>query len=197
MKAAISQTLGALALALVAAGLGGTTPLAAQEAEAAATTNVPPARVANGTRFGQWVVSCEALAVNETACVLSQRLVRASDGAFLAEMLAFSSADGTRRYVGARVPNGVYLPHGFALRPAEGEAEEIRFVWQSCSRDLCEALIELDGEALAALEAAEGGLIAGYRPGLLAQPLVFTLSVEGAGAGLAALVSSGGAASGQ
>jgi len=195
MKAVVTMSAGMLALVL---GLfGAPAPLAAQEAEAAATTNVPPARVANGTRFGQWVVTCEALAVNETACVLTQRLVRASDGAFLAEMLAFSSADGTRRYLGARVPTGVYLPHGFALRPAEGEAAESRFVWQSCSRDLCEALIELDAEGLAALEAAEGGLIAGYRPGLLAQPLVFALSVDGAEAGLSALTSSAAPAGGE
>jgi len=181
----------ALAMALILVGVPGSG--VAQNDGPAATTNVPPARIANGTRFGQWVVSCEALAVNETACVLTQRLARASDGAFLAEMLAFASADGTRRYIGARVPSGVYFPHGFAVRPAEGEAEETRFVWQSCSRDLCEALIELTEEELEALEGAEGGLIAGYRPGLLAQPLIFTMSVEGAGAGLDALAASAGA----
>ena len=195
MTTRYSAPLRAFAMALAVAGAPA--PLAAQDEDPAATTNVPPTRVANGTRFGQWVVSCEALAVNETACVLTQRLARAADGAFLAEMLAFSSADGSRLYLGARVPSGVYFPHGFALRPAEGAAEETRFVWQSCSRDLCEALIELSPETLQALEMAEGGLIAGYRPGLLAQPLVFALSVEGAEAGLSALTSSAAPAGGE
>jgi len=196
MTTRYSAPLRAFAMALAVAGAPA--PLAAQDEDPAATTNVPPTRVANGTRFGQWVVSCEALAVNETACVLTQRLARASDGAFLADMLAFSSADGSRLYLGARVPNGVYFPHGFAVRAADDEAaEEIRFVWQSCSRDLCEALVELTGDELASLEGSETGLIAGYRPGLLADPLIFTLSVEGAQAGLEALAASTGAGSGE
>lgn len=185
------------ALTAVLALLASPVPLAAQDSDPAATTNVAPSRVANGTRFGQWMVSCEALAVNETACVLAQRLSRSSDGAFLAEMLAFASADGSRLFLGARVPNGVYLPHGFAVKPAQGEADETRFVWQSCSRDLCEAMIEVSADELAALEDAEGGLIAGFRPGLLAQPVVFSLSLAGASEGLAALTSTAGTAPAQ
>jgi len=174
-------------IATALAGLLAPMRLAAQDAAPAATTNVAPSRIANGTHFGQWVVSCEALAVNETACVLTQRLARSSDGAFLADMLAFASADGSRLFLGARVPNGVYLPNGFAVKPAEGEAEETRFVWQSCSRDLCEAVIELSADELATLEDAPGGLIAGFRPGVLAEPVIFNLSVAGASEGLAAL----------
>ncbi len=143
--------------------------------------------VANGARFGQWAVSCQALAVGETACMLEQRLVRSSDGAFLTDLLLFSSPDGSRTYLSARVPIGVYFPHGFALRPVAQEEGETRLIWQSCSRDRCEALIELDAETLAGLEAAEGGLIAGYRPALLADPVVFRFSVAGASEGLAAL----------
>jgi len=146
-------------------------------------------RIANGTQFGAWTVSCEALAVNETACVLSQRLVRRSDNAFLAELLAFQSASGDRAFLVARVPNGVYFPAGFAMRPAEGEAEETRFVWQSCSSELCEALIELDEETAEELEGAER-LVAGYRPALGAEPLVFALNVQGLQDGIDALANS-------
>lgn len=185
------------ALTATLALLAGPLPLAAQDSDPAATTNVAPSRVANGTMFGQWRVSCEALAVNETACVLAQRLSRSSDGAFLAEMLAFASADGSRFFLGARVPNGVYLPHGFAVKPARGDADETRFVWQSCSRDLCEAMIEISADELAALEGAEGGLIAGFRPGLLAQPVVFSLTFAGASEGLAALAATAGPAPAQ
>lgn len=147
----------------------------------------PNTRIANGTAFGSWFVACEALAVNETTCVLSQRLARSTDKAFLAEFLAFWSADGTKRYVAVRVPNGVYLAAGFALRPeAEPEGNELGFVWQSCGRDLCEALIELDDATGKRLTGADT-LLAGYRPSLLAEPAVFSLSFAGLDEGLAAL----------
>ena len=32
-------------------------------------------RIANGTQFGAWTVSCEALAVNETAAAIRQRML--------------------------------------------------------------------------------------------------------------------------
>jgi invasion protein IalB len=154
-------------------------------AETAAEASAAPPRVANGSRVGAWTVTCEAIAVGETACVLTQRLVRTSDNAFLAELLAFRSADGARTFLAARVPNGVFFPSGFAVRAGD-EGEQREFSWQSCSRDLCEALLEVDAEVLAELEEAET-LLAGYRPGLQADPLVFRFSAAGAADGLSAL----------
>ncbi len=164
-------------------------------AGSASAQDPAPERVANGATFGAWRVTCEALAVNETACVLTQRLSTRDGGQFIAELLALPrpDADGGA-YIAARVPNGVYFPSGFALRPVTGdgepEANETRFVWQSCSAQLCEALVELDAAALEVLEGAEG-LIAGYRPGLGQEPLVFRLSVAGAAEGVAALSGAG------
>ena len=93
--------LGIAMVALTAAGVAAIG--SAQEGTAAETTTVPEARIANGTRFGAWTVNCRAVAVNETSCVLSQRLVRTSDNVFLAEILAFWSGDVTRAFLGARV----------------------------------------------------------------------------------------------
>lgn len=170
------------ALALAAVLMAAPTARA-QEADAAAAAP----RIANGTPFGNWLVTCEAVAVNETTCVLTQRLSRSTDNAFLAEYLAFWSGDGTKRYIVVRVPNGVYLPAGVAIRPeADPEDAEIDFVWQSCGRDLCEALIELDDELAARLDGAEK-LLAGYRPNIQAETLVFPLSFAGLEEGLAAL----------
>lgn len=145
-------------------------------------------RVANGERFGAWTVQCEAIAVNETLCVLSQRLVRESDGAFLAELLAFSAADSGSRFIAARVPIGAHFPSGFAIKPvdAEGTDGQKEFVWQSCSREICEALVELSAEEVATLESADP-LIGGYRPAITSQPLLFRLSVLGLEEGLTAL----------
>ncbi|SLN22768.1 invasion associated locus B family protein [Roseisalinus antarcticus] len=165
-----------------------TPAVAAQETEAAAQPEPPRERVTNGQRFGAWAVTCEAIAVGETACVLSQRLVQSGGDAFLAEMLAFWSADGTESYVAVRVPNGVFFPSGFAIRAADApeDAEQTMFEWQSCSPDLCEGLLRLDPEALEEFEGA-GEVLAGYRPGLRAEPLVFRMSVSGLAEGLAAL----------
>ncbi|WP_407495603.1 invasion associated locus B family protein [Pseudooceanicola sp. MF1-13] len=162
----------------------------AQDTDAAATTDdsaaaTAPVRMANGQRFGAWTVTCEALAVNETACVLSQTLVQTEGNNFLAEILAFWSGDGSSSYMAARVPNGVYFPSGFAFKPEDSE-ERQTFVWQSCSRELCEALIEIDAETLKELEAG-APVFAGYRPRLGADPMVFQLNLDGIGEGMDAL----------
>jgi invasion protein IalB len=178
---------GRLATAAVAFGVAMAGAAGAQESDASgdAQEAAAPTPVANGARIGAWTVTCEAVAVGQTACVLSQRLVRSADNAFLAELLAFRSADGARTFLAARVPNGVFFPSGFAVRPEDSETQR-EFVWQSCSRDLCEALLEVEPQTLAELEGA-GALLAGYRPALTAEPLVFRLSLEGAGDGLDAL----------
>jgi len=145
----------------------------------------PAARVANGQRFGAWTVACEAIAVNETACVLSQRLVRSEGNGFLAEILAFWSGDRSTTYLAARVPNGVYLPSGFAMQ-AEGSDERTEFVWQSCSSDLCEALTEVTQEQIEAMSSG-AEMLSGYRPDLQSEAVVFRLGLDGMLEGLAAL----------
>ena len=154
---------------------------------AAAETPAPaePPRVVNGARFGAWTVACEALAVNETTCVLSQRLVRSADNTFLAELVAFWSADLSSGFIAARVPNGVYFPSGFAMRPENSE-ERHDFVWQSCSRDICEALLAADADTMQSIDDA-GQAIIGYRPSIQAEPLVFRAGTNGVVEGLNAL----------
>lgn len=149
-----------------------------------------PRRVVNGERFGAWTVQCDAIAVNETVCVLSQRLMRNSDRAFLAQLLAFTNGDGSARYIAARVPLGVHLPSGFAMRPAEGEGvEQTDFTWQACTREICEALVEITPEQAAAMP-GEGTWIGGYRPARQAEPLRFSFSMNGLAEGLRTLAES-------
>lgn len=157
----------ALLLAMV-----GAQPAAAEEA----------ARLANGSRIGAWTVKCEAIAVGETQCVLSQSLVRSSDNTFLVELLAFWSADLDKRLLVARVPAGVYLPSGFVVGFGE-PVEQQALVWQQCRDTLCEALIDIDDTLLGKLAAA-GKVTAGYRPGVSDEPLLFTVAVDGLGDGL-------------
>jgi invasion protein IalB len=124
--------------------------------------------------------------VNETTCALNQTLFRSSDKAFLAQMLAFSSGDGSKRYLLARVPVGAYLPSGFAMR-AESDEDVIPFVWQACSQTQCEALVELDDDMLAKLSAEDTPIVASYRPNMQSEPVVFRFAMTGAKEGLEAL----------
>lgn len=155
-----------------------------QEAEA-------QTRLANGAQFGNWTVSCEAVGVNETICVLSQRLVAASGQSFLAEFLAFADPEAPGAYVAARVPLGVHFPAGFALRPEDGD-EPIAFEWQSCSSDLCEALVRFDADALGAIDSSEN-MIAGYLPRIDGEALVFRVAMGGLLDGITALARATGA----
>lgn len=176
----------ALAAGLLLALAAG--PLAAQSAasDTAASAGAPAQpRVANGARFGAWTVACEAIAVGETACVLSQRLVRSSDNAFLTDLLLFWDGATEQAYLAARVPNGVFFPDGFSLI-AEDAEEGTTLEWQSCSPEICEAALPLAMDDLGTLETAEG-LRALYRPGIATDPLAFRISVEGAVEGLEAL----------
>lgn len=161
------------------ATLGAATPAAAQD------------RLANGAEFGSWRVACEAVGVNETVCVLSQRLVASSGQRFLAELLAFADPETPGAYLAARVPLGVHFPAGFALRP-EASDNQIAFDWQSCSTELCEALVRLSPEDLESLDAAET-VIAGYLPQVEGEPLVFRVGVSGLREGVSALARATGA----
>jgi invasion protein IalB len=149
----------------------------------------PTERVLNGQTFGAWTVSCEAIAAGETVCILNQQLYRDTDQAFLAQLLAVWSDDLSTRFLLARVPVGVYLPYGIAVRPEGGDAAAtaLPLVWQSCNPQVCEALAELDAARIAALTAPGTIVVASYRPSLAAEPLAFRFSMEGMVEGMDAL----------
>lgn len=179
----------ALGVALAIAATTTFTPLSAM-AQDPAENGVPPdspgdaetPRVTNGMRFGSWVVACEAIAVNETTCVLRQRLVRSADNTFLAELVAFWDRDMKQAFLAGRVPIGAYFPSGFVMRTGEAETR-YEFAWQSCSQDACEALLQPESETLATIDGA-GEAILGYRPAMQAEPLVFRTRMNGLVEGL-------------
>lgn len=166
---------GMLVVALVLGGFS-LRPGLAQEAEP----------VVNGQKFGAWGVACQALAVNKTRCHLEQTLLRDTDRVFLARSLAVWSDDGSRGFLALQVPVGAYLPSGIALR-AEGAETVHPLTWQSCSPELCEALIDLDDALMQELSQGTGKVVATYRPRLGAEPRVFNFSVSGLIEGMQAL----------
>lgn len=144
--------------------------------------------VVNGQKFGAWNVTCVAVAVGETNCTLTQRILRATDNAFVADLIATRNAENDNFLI-ARVPVGAYLPTGFAMRDAKTEDEEDvqEFVWQSCNREFCEALLQLDEDTATALSADENRMIAAFRPSRQNEPFVFQFSLNGLVAGLDAV----------
>ncbi len=145
--------------------------------------------VSNGDRFGAWHVTCEATGVNRTICGLNQRILRSSDGRYLADVLALWTPDLSQRYLLARVPLGVFFPSGLSLGERDAAAR-LQFTWQACGTQLCEAVLVLDDETLAAIEGSETPQLLAYRPGAGQEPLVFELQTAGLGEGLDTLKAS-------
>lgn len=144
------------------------------------------APVANGQKFDNWAVSCNAVAVNRTSCMLSQQLVRDTDRVFMAEMLALWSGTGDKEYLAARVPLGTYLAAGIALRNT-GQEDVHALTWQNCNARFCEALMELTPELIEELTSGDGTVIVSYRPQISGEQRVFRFNAKGLQDGLGAL----------
>ena len=157
-------------------------------AQSTSTEDAAPIAVANGQQIGAWSVSCVAVAVGETNCTLTQRILRANDNAFVADMIATRNEQGNT-FVIARVPVGAFLPTGFAMRDSENEDLEdvLEFTWQACNREICEALLQLENEQVSALSAETNTMIAAFRPSAQSEPFLFQLSMNGMASGLDAI----------
>lgn len=155
---------------------------------AAAQATPESAVVVNGQTFGAWSVSCIAIAVGETDCTLTQRVLRASDKAFVADLIATRNPEGASFLI-ARVPVGVFLPTGFAMREAESDDEEavMQFTWQTCNREFCEAVLQIDAGKATALSAEENAMVAAFRPSAQTEPFLFQFSLNGMASGLDAI----------
>ena len=176
---------------LLSALLAATLPLTALAQEVATPSEPaaePVTEIANGQSFGDWLVRCDALGVNRTRCMLSQRVARSDNGALLAEVLAFWSDDSPAAPIlVAQAPVGIYLPTSFVLQPEGSEDDQrLDFIWQSCNQTICEAIGLPDAEKLDQLTGAER-LLAGYRPSIGAEARVFPISTKGLAEGVEAL----------
>lgn len=162
-------------------------PLSAS-AQTDTNTDQAEAVVSNGQRFGAWTVACVAVAVGQTNCTLTQRVLRANDNAFVADVIATRNGEG-KTYLVARVPVGVFLPNGFAMREAENEDEEavMEFAWQACNREFCEALLQVEADKAVALSAEDNAMVAAFRPSSQSEPFLFQLSLNGMASGLDAI----------
>ena len=160
-------------------------PLALCAALPALAQSEEDVTITNGQKFGAWTVNCVAVAVGQTNCTLTQRILRASDNAFIADLVAVRDPDA-QTYIVARVPVGVSLPAGFAMREAEAE-EPMEFTWQVCTREVCEAVLKVEDDLVPVLSADDNAMIAAFKPSTQSDAFVFQFSLSGMQAGLDAI----------
>lgn len=143
--------------------------------------------VRNGATFGAWQLICEATGVNRTVCALRQTLSLQDGGAFVAEVALrrIDTDDGPRTAIVLSTPTGMFLPAtpGMAVDASD---ETLALEWRSCDARICTASRVLSDTELAALRAG-AQLRLGYRPVNQPDPVLFSISLTGVTAGLAAL----------
>jgi len=170
------------ALALVA-GLWAAAPVVAQDAAAPEPAAAPAAGdLANGTAFGDWVVSCEAVTTQRNVCRLVQELSRRDTGELVARFIALPVEDGA--VLVAQVPMGVFLPGGAVYRFADRDDLEQRdMIWQRCLGEVCEAAAPLDTAELK-LFGENKAILFGFRTDAEAEPVIVRVDISQFVAGL-------------
>lgn len=149
----------------------------------ATAQEAPAASVANGAAFGDWVVRCQALGVQQTQCNLVQELTMADTGALVARLLVTELQGGPTLI--AHVPIGAYLPSGLVYQVEADETPQRDMIWQRCLGDICEGALALDDAEIERL--SEGTMLVGYRPAPGVDPVIVRVQMDGFGDGVAAI----------
>ncbi len=143
-----------------------------------ATSAAAQDEVANNAAFGDWVVNCEAVSTQRTQCRVVQTQSRQDTGALVIQLIAYAAPEGGAVLV-AQVPIGVYLPAPLAFRAeSEPDAPEQTMIWQRCLGQICEAALQLEAPAFAALTEAETVLF-GYQPAPGAEAVITRVNTIG------------------
>lgn len=141
----------------------------------------------NGTTFEDWVLVCEAAAVNQTICAITQRLSISESNAFLAEvrLQKLNTNEGPRILLALTTPTNMVLPVRPGYRIGEGE-EALPLDWRTCTPQFCTASRIVDEAELDQIKRAVR-MIVGYQPVGSNEPVAFPVSLKGVTAGLNAL----------
>lgn len=148
---------------------------------AAFAQGTPP--VSNGTQFGDWMIQCQAIGVQQTQCSLVQELTLSETGALVARVLV-TELQGGPAIVG-HVPIGAYLPSGVAYHVVGDDTPQREMIWQRCLGSICEGALALDDAEIERL--SEGTMRFGYRPAPGADPVVVNIQLDGFAEGVAAM----------
>lgn len=145
-----------------------------------------PLDVANGTMFGDWIVSCEAVTISRNVCRLLQEQTLRDNNGLVARFIALPAEEGGAILL-AQVPMGVYLPGGAVYRLENAqEAAQQEMIWQRCWGNVCEAALGLEAAQLEAIDDA-GAILFGYRGDISSEPVITRVDMSNFRAGLDAL----------
>lgn len=168
-----------LAMSGLAAGalIAQTADTTADEAGPAAETGTQTdTDLPNNTRFGDWVVTCEAATVKRNVCRLEQEQTLRDTGQLVARFIAVPVSDGA--ILLAQTPMGTYLPGGAVYRFADDDAAEQReMIWQRCLGTICEAAAPLDEAELTAFTDHDA-LLFGFRMAAEADPVILRVDIS-------------------
>ncbi len=160
---------------------GVTSSVHAQEQPAQPQSDVPV-----NTRFGDWIVRCEAVTVTRNVCRVVQEQVLRTDNSLVLRLIGAPVDDGGAVLI-AQVPMGVHLPSGAVFRKdGDDAAPQTQMIWQSCYSSVCEAVLVMDEAELSQFEALNT-ILFGYRMSLDTAPTITQLNTAGFRAGLASL----------
>lgn len=150
---------------------------------ASAAQNAP----ANGTKYGDWRLACQATAVNQTSCAIAQTLTTGEQNTFLAEVtLQIAEIEGNPRTIMAvSTPTNMLLPAQPGYRVGKS-GETLALTWRTCNQQFCSASRLLEESEVSALRSGLS-FVLGYHPIASKDPLVFEISLKGVSAGLNAL----------
>lgn len=148
----------------------------AEETAESATESAALQDVANNSAFGDWIVTCEAVTVQRTACRLVQELTERESGGLVARFIAVPVTDGA--ILLAQVPMGAYLPGGAVYRfDGNDDIEQREMIWQRCLGNICEAATPIDAEEME-LFAKSDAILFGYKLDAASEPIIVRVDIS-------------------
>jgi invasion protein IalB len=137
-----------------------------------------------GDRVGDWIFECIGIGVNQTRCLLTQRLVLENNQQEIMRLTLSTIGDSDQVLLTARVPLGIFLPSGVAARIDNGE--DFQLTPTFCRQEGCEAQVILGPDLLDAMKRGNEILV-GFRQNPNSDTIVVPASLIGVSRGLSAI----------
>ena len=137
-----------------------------------------------GDAIGDWIFNCQALSATQTVCVLQQTIVQKESKQPVMRLTLRKLGKEQKLGLVVRVPLGVYLATGIGGKVDEGK--QFNLIWQSCTKQGCQAALSLDDGQKTALKSGKQ-LFIGFKARPDKDAVTVAASLKGVTAGLKAL----------
>ncbi|MBT5109840.1 MAG: hypothetical protein HOM25_14260 [Rhodospirillaceae bacterium] len=137
-----------------------------------------------GDRLGDWVFNCRALSATQTICGVSQGLSDTKTKNQIMQLTVQKSATGANPSLFVVLPQGVYL--GENVQGKINDKTSLKFIWQKCSKNGCQASAALDKDTVSAMKKGQK-LEIGFKVTADGKVIKINASLKGIAKGFAAL----------